>query len=768
MNRSALILGCGRQARVVVDLVRENGYTDLRLFDPEELHIGTKILGVRVVGTLHEFLDIAADGDAFLAFSSNAERAFFFRLLTRRDLNLPALIHPSAIVSSEAVVKRGVHLCQGAHVAAGASVGEDSILGTGALVDYDAVVGEHCFMGPSTTLGQGASMRDFSRVENNATVTENWRIGRNAVIGAGAVVKSDVEDGVVVGGGSAQSVHRNEPLDLKRYERRFADVIAGNSRKEADGEQRNGYANGKDREPLSAATIPDNENLGNAMRKISRFAQPFIFVVGAQGRMVGLLTDGDIRRWLVGGGSLGDSVTDVMKRDFFSLPYGSRPKEIYRHFSSRYRVIPLLDEIGRLVDYAYHQPGHYHIPSAQPDLTGNELRYVTECMITNWISSQGEFIGRFESMVAAFCGSRHALAVSNGTVALHLTLAAMGIGPGDEVIVPAFTFAATAAAVCHTGARPVFVDVEEDTWCIDPKGVESRITPRTRAIIPVHLYGQSARMEPILRISTKYDLKIVEDAAEAMGAEHKGHRVGSLGNAGCFSFFANKIVTTGEGGMIVTDDSALWKKCRMLRDHGMDPERRYWHVTVGYNYRMTNLQAAIGVAQMEQVDKFLKRRDEIGRLYREELGRVPGLRFRPESTYGRRVRWLTSLMVDKEVFGMSRDDLISELKTRGIDLRAVFQPLPNMPPYRDGYNYPVSSRLGITGLSLPSSPSLKDEDVERICKEINSLSSGFRPLRKQGTSRKMGIDSKRHVSVLLHRISEDQGMADSISELGSA
>jgi len=752
---------------VVVDLVRENGYTDLQLFDPEGLHIGTKILGVRVVGTLQEFLSIVADGDAFLAFSSNAERAFFYRLLTRRDLNLPALIHPSAVVSSEAVVKRGVHLCQGAHVAAGASVGENSILSTGALVDYDAVVGDHCFMGPSAALGQGASLRDFSRVENNATVTENWRIGRNAVIGAGAVVKSDVEDGVVVGGGSAQPINRNEPLDLKRYERRFAEVIGGNSGEQANGALGNGYANGKDRESLTAATIPDFENLGNAMKKISRLGQPFVFVVGAQRRMVGLLTDGDIRRWLVGGGSLGDSVKEVMKRDFFSLPYGSPPEEIYRHFSSRYRVIPLLDEIGRLVDYAYHQPGHYHIPSAQPDLTGNELRYVTECMLTNWISSQGEFIGRFESMVAEFCGSRHALAVSNGTAALHLTLAALGIGPGDEVIVPAFTFAATAASVCHAGARPVFVDVEEDTWCMDPKAVEGRITPRTRAIIPVHLYGQSARMEPILRLARKYDLKIVEDAAEAMGADYKGHKVGTLGDAGSFSFFANKIVTTGEGGMIVTDDSELWEKCRMLRDHGMNAERRYWHETVGYNYRMTNLQAAIGVAQMEQVDKFLQRRDEIGRLYREELGRVPGLRFRPESTCGRRVRWLVSLRVDEEVFGMSRDDLIKELKACGIDLRAVFQPLPDMPPYRDSWHYPVSSRLARTGFSLPTSPSLKDEQVVRICEEISVLSSGLSTVRRPDPDRKRGIASKGQLSLSLHRISENPSLADSVSTLGT-
>jgi len=426
-------------------------------------------------------------------------------------------------------------------------------------------------------------------------------------------------------------------------------------------------------------------------------------------------------------------------------------------------VIPLLDEIGRLVDYAYHHPGHYHIPSARPDLTGNELRYVTECMITNWISSQGEFIGRFESMVADFCGSRHALAVSNGTVALHLTLAAFGIGPGDEVIVPAFTFAATAASVCHTGAQPVFVDVEEETWCMDPKGVEDKITPRTRAIIPVHLYGQSVRMEPILKVAGKYNLKIVEDAAEAMGADYKGHKVGTLGDAGCFSFFANKIITTGEGGMILTNDSELWKKCRMLRDHGMDAKYRYWHETVGYNYRMTNLQAAIGVAQMEQIEKFLQRRDEIGRLYREELGRIPGLRFRPRSTYGRRVQWLTSLTVDEEVFGMHRDDMISELKAHGIDLRAVFQPLPHMPPYQDGCHYPVASQLGRTGFSLPTSPSLRDQEVERICEEISSLRSGSGNVKGEGRGRNQGIISHGRLSPPHHRISENPGLADSVS-----
>ena len=245
------------------------------------------------------------------------------------------------------------------------------------------------------------------------------------------------------------------------------------------------------------------------------------------------------------------------------------------------------------------------IPIAEPLLEEEELNNVMEAVKSGWISSKGKFIPEFEENFARYCGVKHSVATSNGTVALHLALATLGIKEGDEVIVPTLTFIATANAVRYTGAKPVFVDSNPDYWCIDPEKIEGAITPKTRAIIPVHLYGHPCDMEAIMAVAKKHDLYVIEDAAEAHGAEHKGRKVGSFGDIACFSFYGNKIITTGEGGMCLTDDEILAERMRILRDHGMNPGKRYWHDIVGFNYRMTNMQAAIGVAQLEKIDRVI-------------------------------------------------------------------------------------------------------------------------------------------------------------------
>src|SRR6266849_8650115 len=241
------------------------------------------------------------------------------------------------------------------------------------------------------------------------------------------------------------------------------------------------------------------------------------------------------------------------------------------------------------------------IPVAAPSIGEEEMANVMEAMRSGWISSLGAFIGQFERDFAAVCGVAHGVAVANGTTALHLALVAAGVGPGDEVIIPSLTFVATANVVHYCGATPMFADSDPETWQLDPAKLEARITPRTRAIIPVHLYGHPCDMDAILELSARRGLAVVEDAAEAHGAEYRGRRVGAVGTVGCFSFYGNKIITTGEGGMCVTDDAALAERLRLLRDHGMDPKRPYWHEVVGYNYRMTNLQAAVGVAQVKRL-----------------------------------------------------------------------------------------------------------------------------------------------------------------------
>ena len=357
------------------------------------------------------------------------------------------------------------------------------------------------------------------------------------------------------------------------------------------------------------------------------------------------------------------------------------------------------------------------IPVAEPYLRGKEKEYVLDCIESNWISSLGKYIPKFEEKFAAFCGSRHGVSVSNGTTALHLALAALGIGKGDEVIIPDLTFVATANVCTYVGAKPVPVDSEKKTWNIDPEKIEEKITSKTRAIIPVHLYGHPCDMDRIAEIAEKHDLRIIEDAAEAHGARYKGKRVGSLGDVACFSFYGNKIITTGEGGMCTTDDGELAEKMKFLKDHGMDPAKRYWHPEIGFNFRMTNVQAAIGVAQMEQADTIIELRKKNAKLYAELLRNVKGITVQPEAEWAEMVYWLNSILVDGN-FRTGRDGLIKELKTAGIDSRPFFYPVHELPAYKTEGDFAVSQELSRSGLNLPSSPKLAKEDIERICAAI--------------------------------------------------
>jgi perosamine synthetase len=342
------------------------------------------------------------------------------------------------------------------------------------------------------------------------------------------------------------------------------------------------------------------------------------------------------------------------------------------------------------------------------------LRYVTECILTGWVSSSGKFVTQFEEMFADFCDTKHAIATSNGTCALHLALLALDVGPDDEVIVPSLTFIATANAVTYTGARPVFVDSERATWNIDPEQIEAVISPRTKAIIPVHLYGHPADMDAIMDIATRNNLVVVEDAAEAHGARYKGQSVGGIGHVGVFSFYGNKIVTTGEGGMLVTNRDDIAERARILRDHGMAPDRRYWHLALGYNYRMTNLQAALGVAQMEKIDEILAIKHQIAATYAECLQDVPGLHLPPDAEWAENVYWLYSVLIESEVYGRNRDELVKCLVAENIETRPVFPPVHTQPIYETDQTLPVAEHISEVGLSLPSAVSLKRDDIVRI------------------------------------------------------
>ena len=322
------------------------------------------------------------------------------------------------------------------------------------------------------------------------------------------------------------------------------------------------------------------------------------------------------------------------------------------------------------------------IPVAEPLFDGNEKKYLLDCINSGWISSVGKYVKKFENEFASYIGCKYGIAVHTGTAALHLSIAALDIGCGDDVIIPTLTFAATANAVLYVGAKPILVDVEKETWNIDPKSIKNAITEKTKAIIPVHLYGHPCDMDTIEKIAKDHNITIIEDAAEAHGAEYKGKKVGGIGIVNCFSFFGNKIITTGEGGICVCNDAVIAERIAKLRDHGMSRDKKYWHDEIGFNYRMTNLQAAVGVAQLERINIFLEKKREIAQMYNLYLSGLEELILPIEKEWAKSAYWMYSILLRKESCHISRDNLIAALRKNGIETRPIFYPLHKMPPYK--------------------------------------------------------------------------------------
>jgi perosamine synthetase len=367
------------------------------------------------------------------------------------------------------------------------------------------------------------------------------------------------------------------------------------------------------------------------------------------------------------------------------------------------------------------------IPVCEPFLDGNELKYVTDAVETGWISSAGKYVTAFEQQFAAYCGCKYGVAVCNGTVALHLALVALGIGKGDEVIIPSFTMIASAFAVCYTGAVPVFVDADKETWNIDVKKIEEKISSRTKAIMPVHVFGLMCDMNVITDIAKKHNLFIVEDAAEAHGAEYFGVKSGSFSDIACFSFFANKNITTGEGGMVVTNDEEIYNKARYFKNlcFPLDGNRNYTHDQIGFNYRMSNVIAAIGLAQVEKADVYRDLRIKNNALYREYLKDVPGIVFQPIVEGYLNVCWMNAIVIDPKLYGHNKDELVIHLKENGIDTRLLFNGMHNQKSLKEfGCDtigeYPVSDWLTKNGLYLPSASNLTEEQIIFICDKIKS------------------------------------------------
>ncbi|WP_373003079.1 DegT/DnrJ/EryC1/StrS family aminotransferase [Hyphomonas sp.] len=456
---------------------------------------------------------------------------------------------------------------------------------------------------------------------------------------------------------------------------------------------------------VAAMTCVETDALFAGLERALDNGRGFVFVTDAGGRLKGFASLAAMRQAFLKGGHLtSQTLGDVAE------PWGSS--------SVLLGVEPVLNGEGRLIGIDEDVPQPF-LPVSEPDLTHREMRYAFDAFLSTWISSTGDYIRRFEQDFADKVGMAHGVATSNGTVSLHLAMATLGIGEGDEVIVPDLTFAASINTVMHVGARPVLVDVDRDTWCMSAEAVERAITPRTRAIMPVHVFGRPAEMTEIAELAKARGLYIIEDCAEAHGAKYDGQPIGSFSDISSFSFFANKIITTGEGGICLTNDADIAARMRMLRDHGMRPERRYWHEEPGFNFRMTNMQAAIGCAQVERMDELLAMRADVNARYVKALSGIPGVSFPPAMDQRvEPVTWFSCAQVPED----KRAELIAACKAVNIDLRPFFHGLSSMPAYRKfARKCPNSAWLSRTGVNLPTSRRVDDAMVARIAGVFESV-----------------------------------------------
>jgi len=365
------------------------------------------------------------------------------------------------------------------------------------------------------------------------------------------------------------------------------------------------------------------------------------------------------------------------------------------------------------------------IPVNEPVLSAEAKKNVIDCLDSGWISSSGSYIKKFEENFAKYIGVSYATTTTNGTTALHLALTSLGIGVGDEVIIPNLTIISCAVAVLYTGAIPVFVDVQAGSGGLDPLLLEASITKKTKAIMVVHLYGHPADMDSIMAIAKKHNLLVIEDAAEAHGALYKGKKVGSIGDVGCFSFYANKIITTGEGGMVVTNNKELYEKANLLKNLAHSPHQRFVHEEVGFNYRMTNMQAALGVGELEHIDEYIEKKCWIAAEYNKRLGNIPFLELPHEESWAKSVYWMYAVLLTNKS-PISKDQFRSRLLELGCDTRDYFYPLHRQPVFRSLHmkftdTFPVSVDLSARGLYLPSGLAITQSQIESVCASISTI-----------------------------------------------
>ena len=462
--------------------------------------------------------------------------------------------------------------------------------------------------------------------------------------------------------------------------------------------------------------------LKKIMYKITKNKLGIVFVVDKNNKLLGSISDGDIRRGILKGLNIEQKISiksKIIEKSPFSLNFNVNVQEIWKYLDKEYKgrlikCIPLVDKSKKLVEISTSQRLR-KFSVAQPSIGEHELSNIIDCVSSGWISSKGFYIGKFESELSKYLGGGHAVSVSSGTTAIQLGLSALGIGEGDEVLVPNFTFAATINAIIHSKATPVIVDVDKNTWTISLEDIKRKITKKTRAIVPVHIYGQPYHVDEIVNFSKKNSLYVIEDCAEAVGAKYKKRLVGLDGDCSCFSFFANKTITTGEGGAVIFKDQKIASKARMLRDHGMSQTTTYWHDYTGYNFRMTNMQAAIGLAQLKRLNIILKRRKNVFKYYNNNLKKNKQITFLPSNGWSENSYWSYTVKINN--LGLQkRNKLLEQLKKRGVECRPTFYPLNLMKPYKKfSYeNYKVTQEISFNSMSLPTSNDLSKNEIDYI------------------------------------------------------
>jgi len=479
--------------------------------------------------------------------------------------------------------------------------------------------------------------------------------------------------------------------------------------------------------PLKDLIIEKNCSLKDAIKIIEKGGQRVAFVVNNQ-KFLNVITDGDIRRALLKKFTLNTNISKIIfKKKCKYLNVNSSFEVIQKAMGSNLAHLPLVDNKKKLVDYAVNFKIN-KIPVSEPQFLGNENLYLNDCINSGWISSGGKYVKLFEKSFSKFIKSKYTLSTTSGTTALHLALASLGIKKDDEVILPNLTFISPVNAAIYLGAKPILVDIDESNLCIDPKKIEKAITKKTKAIVLVYLYGHGCDIYKIKRIAKKYKLLLVEDCAEGMGTYCKNRHVGNFGDASTFSFFGNKTITTGEGGMVCFKKKKYFEIAKKLRDHGMSSKKRYWHNYIGFNYRMTNMQAAVGFAQMERIKFFIKQKKKTAKKYRFYLNNNKQIFFSKNFPNTQSSYWLYYIKLKKKISN-ARDKIIDILLKNGIEARNCFYPVHLMEPYKNYYskknNLDNSIKLSRSIIALPSSVNLGDQEIKNICANLNMVLKKF-------------------------------------------